>query len=75
MIFSMMKKLKLTLLLALCAFALAGCEDTAHIGAGFGDRLITMEHNGHSYIVYKGVERGGIIHDPDCPCHKTNSER
>ena len=70
-----MKPKTTILFLTLCAVALAGCEDTTHFGMGFGDRIITMEHNGHSYIVYKGPERGGITHYPDCPCHKINSEQ
>ena len=49
-----MKPKTTILFLTLCAVALAGCEDTTHFGMGFGDRIITMEHNGHSYIVYKG---------------------
>lgn len=64
-----MKKPILTLL-TLLALTLTGCDETTHLGVGFGDRIVTMEHDGHSYIVYKGAERGGITHDPDCPCHQ-----
>lgn len=63
---------KPTLTLALLALTLTGCEDTTHFGTGFGDRIITMEYNGHSYIIYKGASRGGITHGPDCPCQNNH---
>lgn len=82
MIFSMMKKIKLTLLLALCALALTGCENpTANAQSqrieshGMPECLEVVKFRGHSYILFNGYKRGGIIHDPDCPCHKTNTER
>lgn len=28
-----------------------------------------FEYRGHKYIVFKGPERMGVIHNPDCPCH------
>lgn len=65
-----MKKKQTLTLLALLALTLAGCEDTTHFGVGIGDRIVTMEHNGHSYIIYKGDGGGGITHDPDCRCHE-----
>lgn len=76
----MMKKIKLTLLLALCAVALTGCslgevDTNSNRLNGFDDAIVSAEYNGHSYIIYKGVKKGGITHDPDCPCHKTDSER
>lgn len=32
------------------------------------DALMKAEYEGHSYIIYKGSQKGGITHDPDCPC-------
>lgn len=67
-----MKKLTLTLL-ALLALTLTRCTnkqistDDSELST-FGDRIISAEYKGHSYIIYKGIERGGITHDPDCPC-------
>lgn len=69
----MKKKLTLSIL-ALLAVTLTGCEDSTHFGMGFDDRIITMEYNGHSYIVYKGASKGGITHDPDCPCREKGGE-
>ena len=71
-----MNKIKTTLL-ALCFIALTGCVgergkiDTDKNSLNdFDDAIVTVEYNGHKYIIYKGTQKGGIIHDPDCPCHK-----
>lgn len=33
-----------------------------------------FEYNGHKYILFEEYERwGGIVHDPDCPCHKKDN--
>ena len=54
----------------------------AFVGAGLNiyyaisnnqDYISKAEYRGHSYIIYKGVEKGGITHDPDCPCHNKQS--
>lgn len=70
-----MKKPTLTLL-ALLALTLTGCESKdIREGASFDryDCIATAEYNGHSYIIYKGYNKGGIAHDPDCPCHNKQS--
>lgn len=71
-----MNKIKTTLL-ALCATALTGCVGKAgkvdtdpNLLNDFDDAIVPVEYNGHKYIIYKGVRKGGIIHDPDCPCHQ-----
>lgn len=70
-----MKKLTLTLL-ALLALTLAGCGykhgeiDTFNRLNTADDALMKAEYDGHSYIIYKGSQKGGITHDPDCPCHE-----
>lgn len=74
-----MKKLTLTLL-AVLALTLAGCGengwkqgevDTSRNRLNnIDDALNKAEFEGHSYIIYKGSQKGGIIHDPDCPCRK-----
>lgn len=71
-----MNKIKTTLL-ALCAIALTGCVGKAgkvdtdpNLLNDFDDAIVPVEYNGHKYIIYKGVRKGGIIHDPDCPCHQ-----
>lgn len=56
-----MKKLTLSIL-ALLSLTLTGC--------GYDDTLMKAEYEGHSYIIYKGSQKGGIIHDPDCPCRE-----
>lgn len=71
-----MKKPTLTLL-ALLALALTGCvtKDIREVD-GFDryDCITTAEYNGHSYIIYKGYSKGGITHDPDCPCREKGGE-
>lgn len=35
----------------------------------------TIKTNGHSYLFFDMRQRtgmGGVIHDPDCPCHSKN---
>ena len=77
-----MKKLTIALL-SLLALTLTGCkkatpEERQQIRerlqkideANFRDDLHTIEYNGHSYIIYEGRYKGGITHDPDCPCQK-----
>ena len=71
-----MNKIK-PLLLALCAIALTGCVGKAgkvdtdqSLLNDFEDAIVPVEYNGHKYIIYKGIQKGGIIHDPDCPCHQ-----
>jgi hypothetical protein len=34
------------------------------------DRIEKFDYSGHSYVVWSGYHRGGIIHDPDCHCQK-----
>lgn len=78
----MERKIKITLL-ALCAVALTGCkkptpeerqqrqERLQKIDDEYRrDDIHTAEYNGHSYIIYQGKYKGGITHDPDCPCYK-----
>ena len=70
----MERRIKIALL-ALLALTLTGCTnkqistDDSELST-FGDRIISAEYKGHSYIIYKGIERGGITHDPDCPCRE-----
>lgn len=72
-----MNKTKL-LIFALLALTLTGCvkpeqglESTSGL---FHEGITTTEYNGHRYILYKGYERGGITHDPDCPCHEKGDD-
>ena len=69
-----MNKIKITLL-ALCAMALTGCErgkvnTNQYLLNDADDAIVSAEYNGHKYIIYKGSQKGGITHDPDCPCHQ-----
>lgn len=75
-----MKKLT-TLILALCAVALTGCVEPTQeqINADISAHIKEFTYKDHHYILYRseGVNSriGGITHDPDCLCHKTDSER
>lgn len=70
-----MKKPTLTIL-SMLALTLTGCErpekGLESTSGLFHENITTTEYNGHRYILYKGYNRGGITHDPDCPCHKNN---
>lgn len=73
-----MKKLTI-LILILLVLTLTGCLKDSEMGKVntnqqwlnvVDDKIVTAEYHGHSYIIYKGVEKGGIIHDPDCSCRE-----
>lgn len=71
MIFSIMKKIKLTLL-ALCAVALTGCEAETkeQRDERYSYDIEVITYKGHDYIVLSATKWcNGITHDPDCPCH------
>ena len=81
-----MKKPILTLF-ALLTLTLTGCKNTTSeerqqiqerlqkIDEEYlSDDLHTIEYNGHSYIIYQGRYKGGITHDPDCPCREKGGE-
>lgn len=75
----MERKIKITLL-ALLALTLTGCGykhseiDTNNRLNNVDDALMKAEYEGHSYIIYKGSQKGGITHDPDCPCREKGGE-
>lgn len=70
-----MKKSIITIL-ALLALTMTGCGyrqgeiDTNNRLNIADDALMKAEYDGHSYIIYKGSQKGGITHDPDCPCRE-----
>lgn len=80
-----MKKLPLTIL-ALLALTLTGCGykhgevstnnclNNADDALMKNDALMKAEYEGHSYIIYKGSQKGGITHDPDCPCKNNHAK-
>ena len=71
-----MKKLTISIL-SLLAVTLTGCgSKDIREDDGFDryDCITTAEYNGHSYIIYKGYSKGGITHDPDCPCREKGGE-
>ena len=70
-----MKKKPTLTILALCAVALTGCgnENDRECVPGM-NTLETVEYNGHRYIMYQGMNKGSITHDPDCPCREKGGE-
>ena len=81
-------KVKVTIsILALLALTLTGCKKpTPKERQQIQERLQkiddenlrgdlhTVEYNGHSYIIYQGRYKGGITHNPDCPCREKGGE-
>ncbi len=55
---------------------LSGCDrvaaPTAVTPIGPSAKLYTVEHAGHTFVVFYGNtilgKSGGVIHDPDCEC-------
>ena len=36
--------------------------------------IYKVKFKGHYYLAFEGTERrNGVVHDPDCPCHKYES--
>ena len=78
-----MKNLTISIL-AMLALTLTGCGenrwkqgevDTSRNRLNnIDDALMKAEFEGHSYIIYKGSQKGGITHDPDCPCREKGGE-
>lgn len=78
-----MKKIKTTLLLALCSIALTGCNEPT-VNAQAHQRVVNSQpqndfrmnriyFDGHYYVKYEigwKFPAASITHDPDCPCHK-----
>lgn len=72
---------KLLLLALLCIIALQSCvisadeEDAKKMAETFQE----VEYKGHSYIIFayhtagSYIGFGGLTHNPDCPCYKTDS--
>lgn len=68
-------------ILVLLALTLTGCGRLGEADTNqnrlndFDDALMKAEYDGHSYIIYKGLQKGGITHDPDCPCREKGGEK
>lgn len=62
-------------ILSLLALTLTGCEQ-GQLNTNqnrlnkIDDAIMKAEYEGHGYIIYKGWNKGGITHDPDCPCRE-----
>lgn len=74
-----MKSKLTTLLLALCAIALAATIVTCAMNAYYAikdhtDYSSTFTHRGHSYVLVHANGANAITHDPDCPCHQKGGE-
>lgn len=76
-----MKKLT-TIALTLLALATTGCsipektpgQKKREIENKIESRITEFNYKGHQYILYKSSNFdnscSGMVHDPDCPCHK-----
>ena len=43
---------------------------TSHQDIQIPLQVTKQEFEGHTYILFTGTYRFGIVHDPDCPCHQ-----
>lgn len=74
-----MKKLFIILIIAIfCVGCYCGYTAVEYQSAYVVSRY-ELEHyeliykvkiEGHTYILWKGSQKGGIVHDPDCQCNK-----
>ena len=67
-----MKKLLSVVLLALC---MVSCTDVRKTNSEETISFVSIsrfEYQGHTYISFVGLNgyQSGIVHDPDCKCHK-----
>lgn len=53
-------------------------EESAVVSNTFithGERIQTIEHDDHLFILYSGTYKASLLHHPDCPCQiKTESQ-
>ena len=80
-----MKKTVSKFLIILCAIAFVDCNCSTCQEAnesyttnvervkynGYSSAMVTKaEYGGHTYIFFNDHYRLGVVHDPDCKCHK-----
>lgn len=65
----------------LCAVCLSGCDSDLETRREKQRIKIQycpteFEYKGHQYIYFshESWTEAGVVHDPDCPCHKNNPE-
>lgn len=66
------------------ALCLAGCgvkDDSEsapltekYFKKSISENIYSIEIEGHEYIIFEGVYKGGIIHSESCPCRKGGAE-
>lgn len=66
------------------ALCLAGCEvnvDSAstpprekYFKKSASTFIYSIEIEGHEYIIFDGIRKGGIVHSESCPCRKGGEE-
>lgn len=66
------------------ALCLAGCgvkDDSAsatprerYFKKSASTVIYSIEIEGHEYIIFEGLRKGGIIHSESCPCRKGGAE-
>lgn len=52
-------------------------EESAVVSNTFithGERIQTIEHDGHLFILYSGTYKASLLHHPDCPCQKETED-
>lgn len=71
-----MKKTTIIQTAIVCMTAMVSCKPNTQQGkdAVAASHITEVNYKGHRYLLYKkGYSHrgyGGIVHDPDCPCHK-----
>jgi hypothetical protein len=84
-----MKKIFSILLTLLACYCFVGCVPTPNgddivtaketdnhiiIENGMYDiRVYSVSYKGHKYLFFNSEYRLGVVHDPDCPCHKIDT--
>lgn len=75
-----MKKLKFITFMCLVAIIFGSCTPTQeekNLNTQTNKKVSEFEYKGHKYIKFEwGVgryARGGVVHNPDCPCFSNDS--
>ena len=70
--------MKKTIMLILCILILiVGCDEQKEnkencVTTSSLDEIYTVACDGHKYVIYNGINKGGIVHAESCECKKNN---
>lgn len=76
--------MKKTIMLILCILILiVGCDEQKEsnerkenrVSASSMEEIYTVMCDGHKYVIYDGINKGGIVHAESCECKETTNDK